>query len=883
MTSTLPPLPEYLAGATGALAAGATVVTATERLARVLRREYDLARRAGGEAAWHAADVLPMGAFLARLAADCIDPAGPLPPDLPPVELAGLLWLDAVGEEGLDAGVLAGAAARAWHAASLYGISPGQLQSGCDSADAEAFAGWVYQYRSRLQATGYSDLQDVAREFARGTRALPAALPRQLVLAGFDVLPPLYRAVLDRLAAAGVAVAAAPAPRREGRRRCHEAPDVATEIAAAAAWARACLEASPGARVAVIVPDLAARGAAVRRAFLDVLDPGWRTRPVPGQRLAVSLGRPLAAFPVIHAALAWLDVVTGRAAWPAVSLVLRSPFLGIPGEAGARARAEWRLRESGRVSFAASDLVAALETGAPGTAAQLAAAAARAAACAPGLPPRLASVAGRLLTAAGWPGGAAAGTTTAQALAAFRQLLETLAGGERLLGRRTLAGFVGLLRSLAGERTFEPESDVAAVQVLGVLEAEGQAFDHLWIAGLRADHWPPPPRPLPLLPLALQRAAGIPEASPALLQGIWARRFARLAASATEVVASWPARDGEETLLPSPLLAALDAGEPLVPPGPALRDRDAVAHAAPAPEVVPDPPPPFTRTRVRGGTQVLSLQATAPAAAFLAGRLHARPLPPPPVPLADATRGRIVHAVLQELYLLPGCRRGLASLPPAALRAAFATAGDRVLPRLLPGGDALAGALRTREAARVWKLVEQLRDLDANRGEFTVSVEETRTLAVGELEFHVRLDRVEQHAGGELVIDYKTGQVRKGDWLPPRPADAQLPLYALTGPVAGVAVLRLRAEGVTFDGVADPGAELALDIPRTFRNAGLDSWPELVTRWREALAVLATEFRGGDFRLDPAARSRADDQSVLVTRRHELQSPGTDATPEDVE
>jgi RecB family exonuclease len=286
---------------------------------------------------------------------------------------------------------------------------------------------------------------------------------------------------------------------------------------------------------------------------------------------------------------------------------------------------------------------------------------------------------------------------------------------------------------------------------------------------------------------------------------------------------------------------------------------------------------------VRGGTRVLSLQATCPAEAFVVGRLHARALPPPPLPLTDAARGRVVHALLQELYLLPECRTGLARLARDALRAAFDTVRERVLPRLMPGSDPLTVALRAREAARLWRLVRQLREHDATRGDFTVSVEETRTVTVGGLELRVRLDRVEQHDGDELVLDYKTGQVQKKDWLPPRPADAQLPLYALTGHVGGVAVLRLRAEGVELDGVAEPAFGADLDLPRSFRNAGIDSWPVLVERWRNALDALAAEFRAGDFRIDSAARARADDQFVLVTRHHELRSPRAFAEPEEGE
>lgn len=877
MTSTrLPAPPDPPATAGAALAAGATVVTATERLARVLRNRHDLQQQAAGATAWVAADALPMGAFIARLAAVATEPLGPPVPDLPPPELLQLLWRDAIGDGGIDAGVLAGAAARAWHSAGLYGITAARLRAACDSPDAEAFSDWVQRYRARLRELGFADLHDLAWEFARGERALPrTGLPQALVVAGFDPLPPLYQALLARLAAAGVAVGTAAPPARNGRTQQWQAADAEAEIRAAACWARRCLEQSPGASVAVVVPDLANRGAAVRRAFLDVLDPGWRTRPVPGRRLAVSLGQPLARYPVIHAALAWLGLATGSAAWESVSLVLRSPFLGSPGESAGRARAELALRESGRTRFRPGAVVAALRAVAPASAGQLEAAANLAAAARPGPPSQLAGVLGGLLAAGAWPGEASRGSTTAQALASFRQLLETVAGSERLTGRLSLSRLAGLVAELAGERTFEPESAVAAVQVLGVLEAEGQDFDYLWVAGLRADRWPPPAQPLALLPLVLQRTAGMPEALPAALQALWARRFGRLQAAGGEVLASWPDRDGEEELLPSPLIAHLPpADDPVAGVASLQPDRDAIAATSARLESVADVPLPFTGQRVRGGTRLMSLQATNPAAAFILGRLHARDLPPAPMPLADAARGRLVHAMLQDLYARPECRHGLAAVTAAGLAAAWAPVSDAVLERFIPGDDPLAVALRRLEQARLEQLVWQLREYDATQGAFTVSVEETRQVSIGGLQFTVRLDRVEQHADGELVIDYKTGVVAGRSWWPPRPADAQLPVYALSGDVAGVAVLSLRPPQPTLSGLTGLTLGKGWRTPDKVRNLGIAGWPELYAAWATGLAVLAQEFRGGDFRVDRRARPRAEDQSPLLTRQHEATPDG---------
>lgn len=856
--------------AAAALAAGATVVTATERLARTLRRRHDLARAAAGETAWPAADVLPVGAFVARLLA-ALDPQDPRPPpDLPGPEALRLAWLGAVGAAGSDAGAYARAAADAWHTAGLWGLAPAQLRSASDSPDADAFCDWVERYHDRLAGAGYADPATAAWDLATGRAPLRGALPPTLVLAGFDPLPPLYAALAARLAAAGVRVQTAAWPVRTGRVEQRPAADAAAEIAAAAVHARAVLDARPDASVAIVVPDLASRGAAVRRALLDVLDPGWRTRPEPGHRLAVSLGRPLAEYPVIHAALGWLALVTGTAPWATVSLVLRSPFLGAAGEAGGRALAELVLRDAATADPGVAAVLAALRPRAPATATSLERALARVAETRAAAPAVGAGILAELLGLGGFPG-AAAGTTTAQALAGLQDLLTALAGLERLTGRVGLRRLVAVLTDLARQRTFEPESDLAPVQVLGALEADGHEFDSLWITGLAADRWPPAPRPRPLLPVALQRQAGLPEASAVALRGLWSRRFARLAVAADAVVVSWPRWEGEAEVLPSPLVAALAAGPDAAPPAAAVQpDRAAIAGAGTV-EARPDPAPPFAGRRVRGGARVLSLQATCPADAFALARLAARELPPAPAPLGDAARGRLVHRLLQELYARPEARHGLGALDDATLAASFTAVAGPVLAGSLAGADPLAAAWRRLEEARLWELVRQLRSIDAVRGEFTVAVEESRLLVVGDLEFALRLDRVETHGAGDLVLDYKTGEARPADWLPPRPVDAQLPLYALGPGVAGVGVVKLRPPVPQLAGFAAAGlAEFGLRDPAAYDRGRVGDWAALTAAWQAALAGLAAEFRAGDFRLDRARRPRAGDQFTLLNRRHEL-------------
>jgi hypothetical protein len=128
-----------------------------------------------------------------------------------------------------------------------------------------------------------------------------------------------------------------------------------------------------------------------------------------------------------------------------------------------------------------------------------------------------------------------------------------------------------------------------------------------------------------------------------------------------------------------------------------------------------------------------------------------------------------------------------------------------------------------------------------------------RTTSIGSLKLDLRLDRIDTFAdGAQLVIDYKTGSFKPKSWRGARPADCQLPLYAVSTGCQGVAVLQFTPSTVLVHGVGSPA--LGLDCLKTpekyFEEPGLD-WSGAVARWRSQLELLAAEFAAGDFRVDP--------------------------------
>jgi probable DNA repair protein len=393
--------------------------------------------------------------------------------------------------------------------------------------------------------------------------------------------------------------------------------------------------------------------------------------------------------------------------------------------------------------------------------------------------------------------------------------------------------------------------------VLGVLEAAGMAFDHLWVMGLSDEAWPMQPRANPLIPLRLQQRAGVPNASPAGALAAAERLTAEWLSSAGEVVLSYPRREGDRDLAASPLIAGVAAGRPDAPEYPTWRDaihrgatveRFADAHA---PALAPD-------RRIRGGAALLKNQAACPFRAFARHRLGAAGVESPHHGLDARERGTLVHRMLAAVWGELKTRRALAALTDEALAARLRRAADEAVageqrrrPATLAGRFAGIEKARLVRLARAWLALERARD------DFTVlRVEDQRTVRVGPLTLDLRLDRVDEpDGGGRIVIDYKTGQPSLAAIVQPRPDEPQLPLYVVGAEpdATAAAFAQVSADGMRFVGLARAAG--ILPGVRTPGEIGVQpGWAEQLAFWRAQLDALAGEFAAGHAAVDPKHR-----------------------------
>ncbi|MFL6428922.1 MAG: PD-(D/E)XK nuclease family protein, partial [Acidobacteriaceae bacterium] len=699
--------------------------------------------------------------------------------------------------------------------------------------------------------------------------------PREIGWLGFDRASPAEEALQAALTARGVAQQALGWAFDQAKTpSLYTAQSENDETSACAAWVQTRLARDPHARIGILMPDLASRRAQMQRDLYSLLSPERfpiTAGSAPALPFEFSLGQPLAEVPLVHAALLLLRWLRQPLAQQEISWLLLSSTLGAaqgteardalayldtklrnakcaPPEMTLEALLRWPQSGTSAVHSLHHDLAAML--------AEYRRALRRAAAG------EWVRRIGNLLRAVRWGERSDASSLLFQAHQAWKRLLEGVASLDFANESLSFDDFLKTLERAAHEAIFAPESQDAPVQVMGVYAASGQSFDAVWFLGATDSGWPASGRPNPLLPIALQREFGMPHTSAADDAALAHRAMERIAESSSEVVYSYAKVCGDAMQRPSPLVSSF---------APASVDT---AREAPRPiqlesvplESVPDDTwVPLPRSGIaQGGQSALQNQANCPFQAFVLRRLGVRELSIAGRGLSPGDRGSLIHKVLERVWsqdigghvhltshadLLHAATAGtlrplIAAHTAAAIRSMHAEHGDRWQRAYLKAEEE-----RTIDLVLDWLAVESARQ------PFQIAaVEEKTTIQVGDLSLHVRADRIDKVAGGELLIDYKTGEVSTASWEGPRPEQPQLPLYAAFGGstnLIGAVFAQVRPSSMGFKGRIE-NARSNLSEQLNAKQVITEPYtPEVVEEWRGDLLALAESFVRGEAQVDP--------------------------------
>lgn len=848
---------------------GGMVVTASERAARSLAAGFHRARRAEGLTAWPAPNIQDWQAFARAAWSERVLDGRVV---LSPLQEQSL-WARIVAHAAPEAVQLAGAGDRLATLAMeahhlLCNYAPQFLKDnariGWDQ-DAGAFSGWLAAFNELCRDGGLVSAARLPLELSALLEADDAKRVRPL-LAGFDRVLPTQQKLFAAWGADDE-VNEAPLAARAEQLAFYAANDPAAELAACALWAKARLAANPGARLLVITQDARKRRGEIERGLLRFLGDGENSAGA-GSLFEFSLGVPLGQIALVRGAqllLRWLSgdlaeneldwlFSTDQAAaspeesraltafmralrrrglqrpgWTLADFLRQRPHAELPAEWIARmTQASQRLQEFARRTQ---------------------------------VPLAWAEFLPRLLETAGWPGGRSLTSAEFQGLRRWQETVDECASLGFDGRRMTWNDFLAALDRAIDATLFAPESQDAPILIAGPAESAGLTADGVWFLGASEEAWPATGAMHALIPMRVQREAGMPHASAKCDWDLAGAMTHRLLASAPEVHFSYARQNEGVEARPSRIVAQFAGVEPL--------PADLAAPAVPDPLAIVFEDAtqlPYSFHEVSGGSGVLTTQSQCPFKAFATARLDANEWEPAEAGLTAPERGQLLHAVLHSVWAGPpqGIRSHAELVQKLDELESFVEGHVRsVLDQEMPARarECMPPRYLELEATRLIRLVTEWLGYESTRVAFSVAATEVNARpAIAGLTFKVRLDRIDcLNDESLLVVDYKSGMVSPSAWDLPRPEDVQLPLYARfaikEGPesVGGLVFAQIRAgKRKEFLGrVKNARATLMSNLNANKALVKKPLTDKEMDDWRTYIEEMARNFVAGRAEVDP--------------------------------
>lgn len=385
---------------------------------------------------------------------------------------------------------------------------------------------------------------------------------------------------------------------------------------------------------------------------------------------------------------------------------------------------------------------------------------------------------------------------------------------------------VDLLRKHFDAVIFQPQSGDANIHILGALEAEGLHFDAAWVSNMTSDFLPGVVKFPLFIPTNVCSEFHLPSSTFDLIQTNAVGTFSKLKGLSDEVHFSFAeTNDGREQIA-TPLLDFEPCAEiaPIAPQEQALTTvKDACA-------------PRLKNTAIKQGVQTLQDQMSCPFKGFVR-RLQIQEFESNHLGLNRAEQGVLIHKILETIFTEISTAKELKEL------------SDESINRLVESHTQNAIGTpdqnyQTIEKDRITRVIKQYLLLEEQRTDFTVvATESVVEVCIEGLSFTTKLDRMDQLENGDkLIIDYKTGLSALSQITGKVIEQAQLPIYAISNEVDGVAFAQINASECVFKAVARDREILPSSKQAQTK---MPDWDAQLSTWQETLSKASLNFQHG--------------------------------------
>ena len=375
---------------------------------------------------------------------------------------------------------------------------------------------------------------------------------------------------------------------------------------------------------------------------------------------------------------------------------------------------------------------------------------------------------------------------------------------------------------------FQPKSGAANIHILGALEAEGLYFDYAWVSSMTSNFIPGKIKMPLFIPQKTSIEYELPNSNFLLVTEDAKVTLKALNNLSPETTYSYAKLMQNREELPSPYIDFKDYLE-----GSFIKtsSRELIYiddHEAPK----------IKELTIKKGVKTLQNQMSCAFRGF-AARLDIDDFEAPHIGLSRLQQGNLIHKILETFFNEIKSGASLLRLTELEL--------DNLIEKhtesatlSLPKSN-----FKLNEKIRLVKIIRQHIDLEKQRSDFEViKTESTSEVDINGLKFSTRIDRMDRLANGDsLIIDYKTGKDVKVSQMTGDPIDqAQLPIYAVTNSVDGVAFATINSNDCQFKAVTKNKSELPLTKQAMNR---MPEWHKQINEWTSILNSASEQFQNG--------------------------------------
>jgi len=375
---------------------------------------------------------------------------------------------------------------------------------------------------------------------------------------------------------------------------------------------------------------------------------------------------------------------------------------------------------------------------------------------------------------------------------------------------------------------FQPKSGTANIHILGALEAEGLYFDHAWVSSMTSNFIPGKIKMPLFIPQKTSIEYKLPNSNFLLVTEDAKVTLKALNNLSPETTYSYAKLMQNREELPSPYIDFKD-----------YLEVSFIKNSSRELIYIDDyKAPKIQELTIKKGVKTLQNQMSCAFRGF-AGRLDIDDFEAPHIGLSRLQQGNLIHKILETFFNEIKSGASLLKLTELELDNLIEKHTESATQNL-PKSN-----FKLNEKIRLVKIIRQHIDLEKQRSDFEViKTESTSEVNINGLKFSTRIDRMDRLANGDsLIIDYKTGKDVKVSQMTGDPIDqAQLPIYAVTNSVDGVAFATINSNDCQFKAITKNKSELPLTKQAINR---MPEWDKQITEWTSILNSASKQFQNG--------------------------------------